>query len=160
MKRIISFIFGVALCICAVGAAEAAEQDDAIVVIEAAIASLKAQPNQFSLVVNAQGMSVVSSGSGTGMNITVTGSGTGSTTGLNVSASSGDINIAQSTANKALEEQAEKSIALLNEIKTLLQAPQVDKPQVMSRLTDFGKTYVAPVLKAVIEAVIKKKLGV
>lgn len=94
------------------------------------------------------------------MNVEVTGGGPGSqTTGLNVTSMGGQMNIAQREADQALKQQAEKAISLLTEIKSLLQAPKVDKPTVMSRLADFGKTYVAPVLKSVVEALIKKKLG-
>ena len=134
--------------------------DPVVAAIEAAIASLKQQPNQFNLSVNVTGMSVTSSGQGTGMKVEVRGGGPGSqTTGLNVKATDGQVNIAQTAVDKALREQAERAIALLTEIKTLLRAPKIDKPTIMSRLTEFGKTYVAPVLKSVIEALVKKKLG-
>ena len=54
---------------------------------------------------------------------------------------------------------SEEAISLLSEIRSLLKEPKVDKPTVMSRLTDFANTYVAPVLKSVIGALVKKKLG-
>ena len=162
MKKLFLFIFTVALCTCGVGFTSAAQQplDPVVVAIDAAIESLREHPNQFKLVVNVTGMSVTSTGQGTGMNVEVTGGGPGSqTTGLNVSAGSGQMSIAQSTADQALQEQAEKAISVLTEMKTLLQAPKVDNAKIMSRLTEFGKTYVAPVLKTVIEALVKKKLG-
>lgn len=162
MKRLVSFILGVALCTCGAGFTGATERssDPVIIAIDAAIVSLKEQPNQFLLIVSSTGMSVTSTGSGTGMTVEVTGGGPGShTTGLNVSANSGQVTIAQSTADQALKEQAEKAISLLTEIKTSLQAKKVDKSKITSHLTEFGKTYVAPVLKSVIEALVKKKLG-
>jgi len=163
MKSAISLTIGMVLCVCGLGAASAAQQpmDPVIVAIDAAIASLRQQPNQFTLTVNVTGLAVTSSGAGTGMKVEVTGGGPGSqTTGLNVTATNQQqMNIAQSTADQALKQQAEKAIALLTEMKSLLQAPKVNKSSIMSRLTEFGKTYVAPVLKSVIEALIKKKLG-
>lgn len=162
MKFIISLVIGVAICTCGIGAVAAGEEafDPVIVAIDAAITSLKEQPNQFNLAVNVTGMAVTSSGPGTGMKIEATGGGPGSqTTGLNVSTTGAQVNITRTTADQALEEQAEKAISLLSEMKLLLQAPKVDKPTVMSRLTDFGNTYVAPVLKSVIGALVKKKLG-
>lgn len=162
MKFIISLVIGVAICTCGIGAVAAGEEafDPVIVAIDAAITSLKEQPNQFKLAVHVTGMAVTSSGPGTGMKIEVAGGGPGSqTTGLKVSTTGAQVNITRTTADQALKEQAEKAISLLSEMKLLLQAPKVDKPTVMSRLTDFGNTYVAPVLKSIIGALVKKKLG-
>lgn len=162
MKILISLTLGMMLCICCLSTVNAAQQsmEPVIVAIDAAITSLRQQPNQFALTVNVTGLSVTSSGPGTGMKVEVTGGGQGSqTTGLNVTSTGGQMSIAQRDADQALKQQAEKAISLLTEIKSLLQAPKVDKPTVMSRLEDFGKTYVAPVLKSVIEVLIKKKLG-
>lgn len=161
MKTMALVLLGITLFAGAVAPANAAAQTQpsVIVAIDAAIASLRQQPNQFSLVVQATGLSVTSSGPGTGMKIEVTGGGAGSqTTGLNVTTSSAQVNIAQNTADQGLKQEAEKAILLLSEIKTLLLARKVDKPSVMPRLTEFGKTYVAPALKSVIEALVKKAL--
>lgn len=155
MKRVMLFV----LLLCAPPIATADTKGDPVVVaIDAAIASLRQQPNQFNLTMT--GLQITSSGQGTGMKLDVTGGAAGSqTTGLNITMGGKEMQIAQSTADQALKDEAAKAITLLTEMKSLLQAPKVDKTTIMSRLTEFGKTYVAPVLKSVIEALIKKRLG-
>jgi hypothetical protein len=134
--------------------------DPVIIAIDAAIDSLKQQPNQFALNVMAVGAMGTASGSGTGIKVEVHGGGPGSqTTGLVARADGTQVNIAHGVADAALKQEAEKAVKLLTDIKTALQAPKVDKPTVISKLTEFAKTYVAPVLKSVIEALVKKKLG-
>jgi len=162
MKRAMLCIIAMVLCgwlVCAKDA-KAQPSDPVILAIDAAILSLRQQPNQFNLAVNVTGLHVTSTGPGTGMKVEVHGGGAGSqTTGLNVTTSGADLNIVQRDADQALKQQAEKAISLLSEIKSLLQAPKVDKQTITSRLTEFGKTYVAPALKAIVEALGKKKLG-
>jgi len=162
MNSAISFTLGLVFCIAGAGVGSACGKapDQVVVAIDAAIASLRQQPNQFNLTVSTTGLAVIESGGGTGMRVEVTGGGPGSqTTGLAVTATGAQLNIAQSMADQVLTQQAEQAISLLTELKSLLQARRVDKPSVMSRLAEFSKTYVAPVLKSVIEALIKKKLG-
>lgn len=64
MKILISLTLGMVLCICCLNTANAAQQsvDPVIVAIDAAIASLRQQPNQFTLTVNVTGLAVTSSG--------------------------------------------------------------------------------------------------
>jgi hypothetical protein len=138
--------------------ATAAEMNDdsALVAIDAAIQSMKQEPNQFNVQLSCTVTGVHSSvsGGGTGINVTTTGGGVGSqTTGMHVSASDAQCDTAQSNAINALNEQAIKQ---LSDIKALLQAPTVDKPTIMSKLSELGKEYIAPALRAVIEALIKK----
>lgn len=134
--------------------------DPVIVAIDAAIDSLKQQPNQFTLNVTAIGAVGTASGGGTGIKVEAHGGGPGSQTiGMVAKADGTQVNIAYATADAALKQEAEKAVKLLTDIKTALQAPKVDKPTITSKLTEFAKTYVAPVLKSVIEALVKKKLG-
>lgn len=60
MKNAISLTLGMVLCICGLGAASAAQQpmDPVVLAIDAAIASLRQQPNQFTLTVNVTGLAV------------------------------------------------------------------------------------------------------
>jgi hypothetical protein len=80
------------------------------------------------------------------MKVEVTGGGPGSqTTGLNVTTTTGEhISIAQKTADQTLKKEAEKAIALLTEIKSLLQAPKIDKPGVLSRLSTLARPMPRP----------------
>jgi hypothetical protein len=134
--------------------------DPVIVAIDAAIKSLKEQPNQFSLDVTVIGVSGTASGGGTGVSVVANGGGPGSqTTGLSATIDGTQVKIAQRTADTKLQQESQKAVNLLMEIKTALQAPKVDKPTVQSKLTEFLKTYVAPALKSVIEALVMKRLG-
>lgn len=159
--QVIAFL--AAVCVFTMTLTATAQQvrtDPAIIAIDAAIASLKQQPNQFTLNVMTVGAMGTASGGGTGIKVEVHGGGPGSqTTGLVAKADGSQVNIAQSTADAALKQEAERAIKLLTEIKAALQAPKVDTPTVTSKLTEFAKTYVAPALKSVIEALVKKKLG-
>ena len=140
--------------------AQQPRSDPVIIAIDAAIDSLKQQPNQFTLNVTAIGAVGTASGGGTGIKVEVRGGSPGSqTSGMVASADGTQVNIANATADAALKQDAEKAFKLLTDIKTALQAPKVDKPTVTSKLTEFAKTYVAPVLKSVIDALVKKKLG-
>lgn len=163
MKAMRTVVLVGALCVCGMGPLIARQQpggDAVILAIDAAIQSLSQQPNQFRLNVTVVGAIGTASGGGTGIHVEAHGGAPGSqTTGLVASASSAQVEIAQSTADAALRQEAEKAVGLLTEIKSLLQAKKVDKPAVTSRLGEFAKTYVAPVLKSVIEALVKKKLG-
>lgn len=156
-------VLGVLLSAVLMAQAPALPRDSAIVAIDAAIKSLRETPNQFSLAVNVTGVSVSNSG-GVGLQVTATGGGPGSTTtGMIVdsTAAGQQITIARQNADEALKQEADKAIRLLTEIKTLLQKPpaQVEKPKVASKLGELAKTYVAPVMLSIIEALIKARLG-
>jgi len=60
--------------------------------------------------------------------------------------------------NNAVDQQSEKAVQILEQIKSGLQAPKIDKPTITSELKDFTTTYVAPVLQSVISAVVLKAL--
>jgi len=158
-----TILFLAAICVFGMTVTATARQprpDPVIIAIDAAINSLKQQPNQFTLNVTAIGAVGTASGSGTGIKVEVHGGGPGSqTTGMVARADGTQVNIAYGTADAALKQEAEKAVKLLTDIKAALQASKVDKPTVTSKLTEFAKTYVAPVLKSVIEALVKKKLG-
>ena len=141
-----------------IATAQSRSTDPVIAALDAAIQSLKEQPSQFHLSVTAIGAMGVASGSGTGIRVEARGGQAGSqTTGLVASASSGDITIAQARATERLKEEADKAIKLLSEIKVLAQAPKPDQPTLTSKLSELAKTYVAPVLTAVVTALIKAK---
>ncbi len=149
-------VFGV------LGSASAQQRgaDPAIIAIDAAIKSLKQQPNQFSLDVTVVGVVATANGGGTGLSVEANGGGPGSQTiGLVSKVDGGQVNIAKHTADARLTQEAEKAIKILTDIKTALQAPKVDKPLVQSKLTEFLNTYVAPVLKSVLQALVLKRLG-
>jgi hypothetical protein len=140
--------------------AQQPRSDPVIIAINAAIDSLKQQPNQFTLDVTVVGAMGTASGGGTGINVEVQGGGPGSqTTGLIARVDGTQVNIAQAKADAVLKQEAEKAVKLLTEIRTALQAPKLDKLTATSKLAEFLKTYVAPVLKSVIEALVKKRLG-
>ena len=140
--------------------AQAADNDPVILAIDAAVQSLRQQPNQFNLQITAIGAMGVANNGGTGISVTATGGGPNSTTtGMVARVDSGQINIARANADAVLKQQAEQAIQLLNDIKASLQAKTVDKPSVMSKLAQLGQTYIAPVVQTVIAALIQKKLG-
>lgn len=148
-----------AACMSEAVRAEASGRDSAIAAIDAAIQSLRHEPNQFHLQVNCIGVQATSNGGGTGLSVTAQGGGPGSqTTGMVVTTSGDQCVINQSAANEAVEQQAERAISLLTNIEEALQKPKVDEPTIISMLTEFGKTYVAPAVKSVIEVLIKRAL--
>jgi len=138
----------------------AAPSDPVIVAIDAAIESLKREPNQFNLSVTSVGVMGSASGGGIGIQSSPQGGGPGSTTiGVQGTANTGNIQITQAAANEQLIKEAERAIRLLQEIRDALSTQKIDAPSVKSRLQEFAGTYAAPALKAVIEALVKKKLG-
>jgi hypothetical protein len=139
-----------------VAAMAAAESDPAIIAIDAAIKSLQQTPQQ-NMTMTCIGMQSTSTGSGIGTSVTTYGGASGSrTTGLIVSNDG-----AQCTAkeNAASGELSQKAIEQLSILRTKLEATPVDKPGIMASLTELGKTYVAPALQAVLQALILKRLG-
>jgi hypothetical protein len=134
--------------------------DPVLIALDAAIQSLKEKPNQFSLTVTSIGTMAVANGGGVGMSVVTTGGGAGSQTiGVNSRVDGSSIQISEATADAQLTSQAKAAVALLQEIRDSLQVKKPDVESISSRLSEFGKTYVAPALKAVIEALVKKRLG-
>ena len=155
--------FLVATCVFGMTVTATARQlrpDPVIIAIDAAINSLKEQPNQFTLKVTVAGAVGIASGGGTGIHVQAQGGGPGSQTiGMVARADGTQVNITEATADAALKQEAEKAVNLLTDIKAALQARKPDKSTVTAKLAEFAKTYVAPVLKSVVEALVKKKLG-
>jgi hypothetical protein len=136
------------------------ETDSTVIALDAAIESLKKEPNQFNLTVTTVGVMATASNGGTGLSVQANGGGPGSTTvGLIASPSGGNIQLTQATADDQLKREAEKAVQLLQEIRGLLTQKKIDKPTIKSKLEAFSQTYVAPVLKSIIEALLKKRLG-
>jgi hypothetical protein len=129
--------------------------------LDAAIASLTKQPNQFQIFVSCAGLKIGARDGGTGIRAQVENKGAnfGSITGVHIGTSTADCEVVQTEAKGQFQKEGEKVVSLLNEIKALLQAPKVDEVAVKGKLAQFGETYVAPVLKEIIPAMIKKKLG-
>lgn len=138
----------------------ASGEDSGLSVIDALIQSLSDRPNQFHLAVTATGMSVTHSGSGgTGVHIEVQGGGTGPTTGLAITMDTASITVAEQTATEALIQQAQQAISILRAIRSELAKPEPKPASLMDKLSELGKTYIAPAIKAVLEAIVKSKLG-
>lgn len=155
------FVAVTSFCLVFEGAAIASpKNDNAIIVLEAAIKSLKDRPNQFNRQVTCQAMQATSNGAGTAVHVSVVGGGTNShTTGLNVTMDNAQCSVAESKVDAAMKEQGEKAIELLTRIKSALEAPKVDKSSVSDMLSELGNTFVVPALQSVIDAVVKKRLG-
>jgi hypothetical protein len=133
-----------------------------IVAIDEAIKSLREKPNQFHLDVYATGVNVTQyGGSGTGINVEVHGGGMGSqTTGMNVTMDTAKIDIVTKTiADRALREQAEKAVQILNDIKTALTQPEPDRDTILSKLSDLGGTFISDAVKAIIDKLVRARLG-
>ena len=136
--------------------------DDLVTVaLQAAIDSLNRNPNQFSLSFTCIGANVSSSG-GTGVSVTVQGGEAGSTTTGMIASADCSVGVAQTDA--ALRQEAEKAAKLLGEIKTLLQNQTaanraVTQQSVLSRLADFALTKIAPAVISVLDALVRKRLG-
>jgi hypothetical protein len=153
--NVVSLLLALATAPCAATAAEP-DADPALVAIDAAIRSIRQEPNQFNVQLTCAGVQATANGGGTGLSVTVTGGGIGSqTTGMNVSMNDAQCRAAGDNAVNALNEQ---TIKQLEAIKTLLGASAPDKSAIMSKVADLGKAYIAPALRAVIEVLIKRRL--
>jgi len=131
-----------------------------IAAIDEAISSLSKKPNQFNLVVQTTGLNITQTAPGTGMQVNVQGGGSGSqTTGLNISAGGGEIQVAQAAADQALREQAEKAVQILTELKTALMQPKPNRDTISSKLSELAGTYIPDIAKAIIEKLIQSRLG-
>ena len=140
----------------AYGQPQSSDVQTAVAAMDAAIVSLQQKPNQFSVQETCIGLQATSTGSGTGLSVNTIGGGAGSqTTGLRMQLSDAQCNI---VANNAVNQSSEQAIELLKEIKSALQVPKIDEPNLLSKLSTFAQLYIAPVLPAVLEAVIKKAL--
>ena len=88
-------------------AAAAADNDPAVIAIDAAIKSMKQHPNQFNVQLTCVAAQGIAKGGGTGINVTANGGGLGSTTtGMSVTMDSAQCNVAKGTALNTLNEQA------------------------------------------------------
>ncbi len=138
----------------------AGKPDPVITAIDEAIKSLSVKPNQFTLVVQSTGLNVTQTGSGTGMEVKVQGGGSGSnTTGLNITMDTAKIQITQAGADQALREQAEKAVHILTEIKTALMQPKPDRGTILSKLSELAGTYIPDVVKAILDKLVRSRLG-
>ena len=97
-------------------------REAAVAVIEAAIASLREKPNQFSVSVNLAGFVAQNSG-GTGFqaNPTVSGGSVESITGFRSDMGSNQINIAQNAVSDQATKQSEETVRLLEQIRDAVQ---------------------------------------
>jgi hypothetical protein len=141
--------------------AQSADSSTAIAGIDAVMKSLQAEPNQFSIEVICSGLSVnMSGGGGTGVSVSVSGGGSGPTTGMVVNAGSGQCNVQQGTAiaDNAVGQQSVQAVKLLADIKAQLQAPKPNQKNILSKLSEFSNAYVAPVVQAVVQALVLKAL--
>ena len=143
-----------------VQAAERTGGGDAVIAaIDAAVESLKKEPNQFTLNVINVGVMGTGSNGGTGINANAQGGGVGSTTiGVQGIANGGNIQITKAAADERMILEAQKATRVLQDIRSMLVKKKINKPEVKSKLAEFSATYVAPVLKETIAALIKKWL--
>lgn len=154
--RLIAALFLVSILVAGRSYA-AGDGDPAVAAIDAAIASLKKEPNQFNLTVMNVGVMGSGSGGGVGINANPQGGGPGSTTiGVQGTANGGNVTIAKAAADEQLKAEAAKAVRLLEEIRGELVKKKPDAPTVKSRFAEFAKTYVPDVVKAVIGALLKR----
>ena len=134
--------------------------DEAVKIIKSIINSIKESPDQFKIHVSVTGQSIVSHG-GTGLQITATGGGPNSTTiGQQVSVKSGDVEISNQKAAKALDEQF---TALVNSLESICQEIQKDNPDtniVTSIYQSLKNTWVPGIIISVLGNVLSMALGI
>ena len=126
-----------------VGSTFAAEPntDPVLVVIDAAIQSLRTETPIIVLqpACSATGLAVTNNGQGTGLSVTAVGGGPGSqTTGMTVSVTGGECVVNQmavEAVSKVVDPQVVRAIQLLNEIKLVVQARLVDKDALAQKVT-------------------------
>ncbi|MEQ8511241.1 MAG: hypothetical protein RJP96_02835 [Algiphilus sp.] len=124
------------------------QASEAADVIEAMSDNLKSNPAQFHLQVSAVGQKNVSYG-GTAQSVTATGGGPGSkTTGLKVTASTGDIDIANRAADEAIAGQVN---ALCDELTALAADLRSSSPNARSRLSKIGSMWAPSVVVAAVQ---------
>src|SRR5262249_44830516 len=109
----------------------------AIAAIDAMTESLTKTPNQFTLNVTCVGVHAQSHG-GTGLNIENKGNGVGMIASANCDQAK--IETIKGEADAAIRKESEKAIAMLTDLKGLLQAPKIDKPKVRTWWDTFKDT--------------------
>jgi hypothetical protein len=130
--------------------------------IETIIASLKDNPNQFTLSIKVVGQQITASGGGTGLQVTAVGGGPGSTTiGNQVSMAGAQIQITpQQHAHAAFDQQARALVETLQTIATQLRAPTPDQSVIQRAMGSLKNTWVPGVIIGVVGNVVSKALGV
>jgi len=130
--------------------------DLALAVVDSAIDSLRAQPNQMSLRMEATGVDVSNTGGGTGINISPYISGQGSSfTGIEVKGV-GNVRAIQNAANDVAEKQSRETVRVLEQIRDALQKRQESKLQpLLDTLKPIATDVVYKVVKTAVSVLTK-----
>jgi hypothetical protein len=131
------------------------EKQEAAQIIRQLAQSVRANPNQFNITINAKavGQSVVSNG-GIGMVVNATGGAPGSSViGNKVSVSSVDLEFANGAAVQGMEQQLHGLVGVLDEIAQNLESPKPDNGHIENLVDSISGKWVPAMIPAVIQAV-------
>lgn len=124
-------------------------------IVESLIKSLKEEPGQFSIELKVVGQSVSVTGSGIGQVITANGGASGSTTiGNKVVVDGSSVEISRGRANQAMTEQMQTLVGVLDKVAAQLRSGKPDKGIINSIMDSLGKTWVPPMVTAVISSAV------
>jgi hypothetical protein len=128
--------------------------------IETIIASLKDNPNQFTLSIKLVGQQITASNGGIGLKVTAVGGGPGSTTiGNQVSTTGAQIQISPQQAHAAFDQQTHALVETLQTIATQLRAPTPDQSVIQRAMGSLKNTWVPGVIIGVVGNLVTKVLG-
>jgi hypothetical protein len=131
------------------------ESSAAAEIVESLIQSLKEEPGQFSIELKVVGQSVSVTGGGIGQVITANGGATGSTTiGNKVVVDGSSVEISRGRANQAMTEQMQTLVGVLDKVAAQLRSGKPDKGIITSIMDSLGKTWVPPMVTAVINSAV------
>lgn len=132
------------------------ERNEAVLIIRKLAESLRSQPNQFNIKIDATATGVKNTVSGgIGMVNSVTGGGSGSsTTGLKISMSTADVKIASDAGSAAISREVSSLVDTLNELAMQLEAEKPDTGLIEKIIGSFKDTWVPPLITTVVSTVV------
>lgn len=135
--------------------------NEAAEIIESMIASIEANPDQFNIEVNVTGLSVTANSCATGLIVSAVGGEQGSTTtGMEISISSSQVDLAQKRGTEVMNQQIQTLVDSLSELANELRAKETGKAKVSKILRSLKDTWVPQIIIAVLSNILAKSIGI
>jgi len=137
------------------------EAKEAAAVIDSMIKSLKESPGQFNIEVNVTGLLVNASKGSTGLIVSAVGGGPGSTTtGMNASISSPQIDISQKRGTDVMNSQMQLLIDSLSTLSNELKSTKPEKGKIKTILQSLKESWVPHLIINVLSIVLTNSVGI
>jgi hypothetical protein len=133
------------------------EAYEAAELIEAIARSVRENPGQFHFDITVTGTKATAIGGGTGLSVQAVGSEAGSTTiGFQSSVGPANIEIAQRTANAAIQQEMSALVQTLNNLVSELRSKNPDKKRIDTILASLKQSWIPNVIASVVANIITK----